>query len=122
MKLPLKSSAMTLFLFQIIVFCSEDVQFLIPDADQVAKSLKTSHFDCGAMTQNTLFALSQVRQCHMTLEELESSQTEIILCAKHFRKELNATECRIQSQREKWHCGHNNHSSIDHTIAGTTSD
>ena len=37
-------------------------------------------------------------------------------------KKLNATKCRIQHQREKWHCGHNDHSSIDHTIAGITSD
>ena len=36
-----------------------------------------------------------------------------------FRKELNATKCRIQHQSEKWHT---DHSSIDHTIAGTTSD
>ena len=40
----------------------------------------------------------------------------------HFRKDLNATKCRIQHQREKWHCGHLDHSSIDHTIAEITSD
>ena len=122
MELPLKKSAMTLFLFQFLVFCSEVAYTLVPDADQVAKNLKVSHFDCGAMTENTLYALNQVRQCHITPEELEISQTKIILYTKHFRKELNATKCRIQHQREKWHCGHNEHSSIDHTIAGITSD
>ena len=45
-----------------------------------------------------------------------------MLYIKHFRKEINATRCRIQHQREKWHCGHHDHSSIDHTIAGITSD
>ena len=74
------------------------------------------------MTQNTLYALNQVRQCHITPAELEISQTKIILYTKHFRKKLNATKCRKQHQREKWHCGHNNHSSIDHTIAGIISD
>ena len=113
---------MTLFFFQFLVFCSEVVYTLVPDADQVAKNLKVSHFDCGAMTENTLHALNQVRQCHITPEELEISQTKIILYTKHFRKELNATKCRIQHQREKWHCGHNDHSSIAHTIAGITSD
>ena len=58
----------------------------------------------------------------MTPEELEISQTKIILYTKHFREELNATKCRIRHQREKRHCGHNDHSSIDHTIAGITSD
>ena len=71
MEPPLKNSAMTLFLFQILVFCSEVVYTLVPDADQVAKDLKVSHFDCGAMTENTLYALNQVRQCHITPEELE---------------------------------------------------
>ena len=45
-----------------------------------------------------------------------------MLFTKHFRKELNATKCRVQHQREKWHCGHLDHSSIDHTIAGITSN
>ena len=53
---------------------------------------------------------------------MEISQTKIILYTKHFRKELNATECPIQHQREEWHCGHNDHSSINCTIAGITSD
>ena len=122
MESVLKSSAMTLFFFQILGFCSEVVYTLVPDVHQVAKKLKMSHFDCGVMTENTLYALNQVRQCHITLEELEISQTKIILYTKHFRKELNATKCRIQHQREKWHCGQNDHSSINHTIAGITSD
>ena len=122
MEPPLKSSAMTLFFFQILVFCSEVVYTLVPDADQVAKNLKVSHFVCGAMTENTLYALNQVRQCHITPEELEFSQTKIILYTKHFQKELNATKCRIQHRREKWHCRQNDHSSIDRSIAGITSD
>ena len=122
MELPPKGSAMTLFLFQILVFCSEVVYTLVPDADQVAKNLKVSHFDCGARTENTLYALNQVGQCHITPEELETSQTKIILYTKHFRNELNGRKCQIQHQSEKWHCEHNDHSSINHTIAGINSD
>ena len=51
-----------------------------------------------------------------------NSETKINLYINDFRKVLNATKCRKQHQREKWHCGHNDHSSIDHTIAGITSD
>ena len=65
MELPLTCSAMTLFHFQILVFCSQVVYTLVPDADQVAKNLKSSHFDCGAMTENILYSLNQVRQCHI---------------------------------------------------------
>ena len=122
MEPPRKSSAMTLFVFQILVFCSDVVYTLVRDADQVAKNLKLSQFDCSAKTKNTLFALNRVRQCHITPGKLEISQRKIILCTKHFWKELNATKCRKQHQREMWHCGHNDHSSINHTIAGITSD
>ena len=101
MELPLKSSAMTPFLFQILVFGSEVVYTLVPDADQVAKNLEVCHFDCGAMTEITLYALNQVRQCHIIPEEIEISQMKIILYTKHFRKELNALKCRIQHQHEK---------------------
>ena len=113
---------MTLFFFQNLVFWSEVVHTLVPDADQAAKNPKVSQFDCDAMKQNTLFALNQVRQCYISLDEMETSQTKIILYTQHFRKELNATKCRIQHQREKWHCGQNDHSSINHTRAGSSSD
>ena len=122
MELPLKFPPRTRFLFQTLVLCSEVVYTLVADADQVARNLKASHFDCGALTQNTLYALNNVRQYHITPEELEISQTKVILYTKQFREELNATKCRIQHQLEMWHCGHNDHSSIDHTIAGTTSE
>ena len=122
MELPLNCSGMTLVLFQLVVFFSDVVHTLDRDADQVAKNLKFSHFDCEAMTENTLYAPNQVRQSHITPEKLKISRTKIILYTKHFRKEPNATKCRIQHQREKRHGGHNDHISIDHTIAGITRD
>ena len=122
MEPPLKSPAMTLFFFQILVFCSEVVYTLVPDADQVAPALKVSHFDCSPRTENSLYAINQVRPCHITPEEPEVSKATITFYIKHFRKKLDATKCRVQYQRQKWHCGHLDHSSIDHTIAGITSD
>ena len=119
MEPPLKSSAMTLFLFQSLVFCSKVVYTLVPDADQVARNLKVSHFDCSAMTKKTLYAFNQVQQCHITPDEQETIQIKFILYTEHFRKELNTTKCRIQHQREKWHYYH---SSIGHPITGITSD
>ena len=101
MELPLKNSATTLFLFHILVFCSEVAHTLVPDADQVAPALEVSHFDCSAMTENSLYAINQVRPCHITPEELEVSKATITFYTKHFRKELDATKCRIQHQREK---------------------
>ena len=74
------------------------------------------------MTKNSLYALNQVQQCHITSEELEISQLKFILYTKHFQKELKTTKSQIQHQREKWHCGHNDHSNIHHTIAGITND
>ena len=94
---------------------------LAPDADQVAPALKVSHCDCSEMTENILYAINQVRPCHITPEQLEISNARITLFTNNFRKELNATKCRNQNQRQKWHCGHLDHSSIDHTVAGKTS-
>ena len=94
---------MKLLLLQILVFYIEETFHLVPDADQVAPALKVSHFDCSSMTENSLYAINQVRPCHITPEELEVSKATITLYTKHFRKELNATKCRIQHQREKWH-------------------
>ena len=113
---------MTLFFFQILVLCSEVAYTLVPDADQGAPALKVSHFDCSSMTENSLYAINQVRPCHITPEEVEVSKATNTVYTKHFWKELDATKCRVQHQREKWHCGHLDHSSINNTLAGITSD
>ena len=119
---PLRKLAMKLLLFQILALTVEVVFNLTPDEDQVAPALKVAQLDCSEMTENTLYAINQVRPCHITPEVLEISKAKIVLYTKQFRKELNATKCRVQHQREKWHCGQHDHSSIDHTIAGITSD
>ena len=113
---------MTLFSFLTLVLSAEITNSLAPDADQVAPALKVSHYDCSEMTENTLYAFNQVRLCHITPEEFEISNARITIYTIPFRKELNATKCRIQHHREKWHCGLLDHSSTDHTIAGITSD
>ena len=74
MELPLICPPMMLFPFQIFVFCSEVVYTLVPDADRVTKNLKASHSDCGAKTENTLYALNQERECHIIPEELNYSE------------------------------------------------
>ena len=122
MGLPLLKLATKLLFFQILELTVELVFKLTPDEDQVAPALKVAHFDCFEMTENTLYAINQVRPCQITPEELEISKAKVVLYTKHFRKELNATKCRVQHQREKWHCGHHDHSNLDHTIAGITSD
>ena len=113
---------MKLFFFQILVFYTEVTIHLVSDTDQVAPALKVFNCDCSSMTETSLYAINQVRPCHITQEELEVSKATITLYTKHFRNELNATKCRIQHQREKWHCRHLDHSSIDHTIAVITTD
>ena len=72
-------SAMTLLLVAILELYSKVVYTLAPpDLGHVAKNLKVSHFDYGAMTENTLYALIQVQHCHFTPGELENSLTKII--------------------------------------------
>ena len=119
---PLRKSAMKLLFFQIVALTAEVVFGLTPDENQVATALKVAHIDCSEMTENTLSAINQVHPCQITPEELDISKAKIVLYTKHFRKELNATKCRVKHQRGKWHCGHHDHSSIDHTIAVIPSD
>ena len=62
------------------------VHTLVPDADKDAKNNIVSHFDCGAITENTLYALNQVQQRHITPEELEISRTEIFFTMSNSKK------------------------------------
>ena len=121
MGFPLRKLAMKLFFFQILALTVKVVFNLTPDENQVSPALKIARFDCSEMIENTLYAINQVRLCHITPKEVEKSNAKVVLYTKHFRMELNATKCPVQHQREKWHCGHHDHSSIDHTVAGITS-
>ena len=122
MGFQLRKLAIKLLFFQILALIVGVVLNLIPDEDQVAPMLQVAHFDCSEKTGNLLNAINQVRPCHLTPEELDISWAQVVFYTKHLRKELNATECRVQHQREKRLCGHRNQSSIDHTIAGVTND
>ena len=84
---------MKLIFFQILALTVKLVFNLTPDEDQVAPALKVSHSDCSEMTENNLYAINQVRSCHITPEELEISKAKVVLYTKHFRKDLNATKC-----------------------------
>ena len=95
---------------------------LIPDESHVAPAQKMSEFDCSALIENKLCAIIQTRLCFIKPEYVEISIDKSTHYAKYFRKESNASKCRIQQQRENWQSRHNNHSSIDRTIAGKTSD
>ena len=119
---PLRKLVLKLLFCEILALTVEVVFNLSPDEDQVAPALKVAHFDCSEMNENTLYAINQVRLCHFLPGKLEISKAKIVLYTEHFRKELIATKCRVQHQPEKRHCGHHDHSSIDHTIAGITSD
>ena len=122
MGFPLRKQAMKLLIFRILAFSVKLVFNISPDENQVASALRVAHFDCNETTKNTLYAINQVRPCRITPEGLQISKAKVVLYTKHFKKELNATKCRVQHQREKWHGRHHDHSSIDHTIAGITSD
>ena len=93
MGLPLRQLAMKLFFFQILALTAEVVFNLTPDEDQVDPAIKLAQFDCREMTENTLYAITRVRPCHITPDELEKSKAKVVLYTKHFRKELNATKC-----------------------------
>ena len=101
MGLPLRKLAMKLLFFQILALTVEVVSNFTPDEDQVAPALKVAHFDCSEMTENTLYALNQVRPCHITPEELEISKAKIVLYTKHLRKEPNLQNAEYNTNEKK---------------------
>ena len=71
------------------------------DLQKIASQLKVTHYDCGEMTESNLYALNQVNQCNIALENLEVSRAKITKCTKHFRQEINATVCRVKYHSEQ---------------------
>ena len=83
------------------------------DLQKIASQLKVTHYDCGELTENNLYAFNQVSKCNIAPENLEVSIAKNTIYTKHFRQEFNATVCRVKCQREQWPCGFGDDSSMD---------
>ena len=110
-------------LFLIILASFTNGKLEIADLQKIASQLKVTHYDCGEMTKNNLYALNQVSKCNIALENLEVSRAKITMYTKHFRREINATVCIVKYQSQQWHCGFGDDSSMDaHHTGGITID
>ena len=75
------------------------------------------------MTENNLYALNQLSKCTIAPENLQVSKVKLTKYTKHFRREINATFCRVKYQKEQWHCGFGEDSGMDfHHAGGITID
>ena len=84
------------------------------DLHKLGSQLKVTHYDCGKMTGNNLYALNQGSKCYIAPENLEVSKT--------FRQKINVTVCRVKYQSEQWQCGVGDDSSMDAHHAGIITD
>ena len=110
-------------LFFIILASFTNGKFEDADLHNIASQVKVTHYDCGEMTQNYLYALNQVSKCNIAPKNLEVSRAKITMYTKHFRQEINATVYRVKNQSEQWHCGFGDDSSMDaHHTGGITKD
>ena len=78
-------------LFLIILAGSTNGKLAKADLHNIASQLKKTHYDCGEMTENNLYALNRVPQCNIAPENLEVSRAKITMYTRHFRQEIKAT-------------------------------
>ena len=106
-------------LFLIILASFTNGKLEDADLQKIASLIKVTHYDCGDITENNLYALNQVSKCNIAPENLEVSRTKITMYTKHFRPEINATVCRVECQSGQWHCGSGNDSGMNATNPST---
>ena len=110
-----------LFLFILASFTNGKLENA--DLKKIASQLKVTHYDCGKMTENNLYALNQVSNCNIAPENLEVSRAKLTMYTNHFRREINAKVFRVKHQSEQEHCGFGDDSSMDaHHTGGITID
>ena len=83
-----------LFLFILASFTNGQLENA--NLHNIASQLEVTHYDCGEMTENNLYALNQVSKCNIAPENLEVSRAKITIYTKHFRQEINATVSRVK--------------------------
>ena len=62
--------------FLIILACCTNGKIENADFQKIASQLKVTHYDCGEMTENNLYALNQVSKCNIAPENLEVSRAK----------------------------------------------
>ena len=72
---------------------------------KLSSQLKVTHYDCGEMTENNLYALNQVSKGNIAPGNLDDSRAKITMHKKHFRQEINTTVFRFKYQSGQWHSG-----------------
>ena len=85
-------------LFLIILASFTNGKLENADLHNIASLLKKTHYDCGEMAENNLYASKQVSKCNFAPENLEVSVT---VYTKHFGQEINATVCIVNYQSEQ---------------------
>ena len=73
-------------LFQIILASFTNGKLANADLHNIAFQLKATHYDCGEMTENNLYALNQVSTCNIAPENLEVSRAKITCTRNNFDK------------------------------------
>ena len=87
MESPLTKIAMKLLFFKDFTRSVKVVYDLVPDGPQVVSALEIAQIECKKMTENTHYALNQIRPCPITPGELKVTKAGIELYTKHFRTE-----------------------------------
>ena len=99
-----------IFLLMLYIFICDKYE---PGPDDIARSVQVFHYDCSEMTENNLYSLNQVKPCNMAPQIIQMNDVKLTMYTKHFRTEINARICRIKHQRNNFHCGMHDHTSMD---------
>ena len=100
-------------LFLIVLASFTNAKLENANFQKITSQLKLTHFDCGEMTENNLYALNQASQCYIAPENLDVSRAKNTMYTKRFRQEINTTVGRVKYQSEQWHCGFGDDSCMD---------
>ena len=90
-------------LFLIILASSTNGMLEKADLQKIASQLKVTHYDCGEMTENNLYALNQVSQCNIAPENLEVRRAKITNYTKTISTRQQRNSCRVKYHSEQWH-------------------
>ena len=55
-----------------------------PKPDDIAPSVRVSHYECSEMKENNLYSLNQVEPCNMAPQNFEMNDVKLTTFKKHF--------------------------------------
>ena len=102
-----------IFLFSQLAGVSNAKELTGEGIEDIVPQKVVTHYDCDRPTETILYSTTEVPTCKLDLVDVEYAKTQVVTYYRSFAKRVDAWQCSISYQHDRWYCGVGSKSGID---------